>query len=153
VAQTACACANKSGAATEDRPYRFLGNSFHTFAGCERGARMNIWQMKKREYCRGRLLVRAGRFIGVHLLGSCLLAGQAPASASVHCRYLTQQRSTEDKTDLRPLDAEKPVVRELAAGGIHAYSIALAAGQFIHIAVEQKGINVALTLLAPDGAK
>ncbi|MBA3765428.1 MAG: tetratricopeptide repeat protein, partial [Acidobacteria bacterium] len=45
----------------------------------------------------------------------------------------------------------KPVEREIAGGQEHAYRIALQAGQFVRFVVEQKGIDVAVALAAPDG--
>ena len=47
----------------------------------------------------------------------------------------------------------QPVEREIAGGESHAYQISLAAGQFLRVVVEQKGVNVALVLTAPDGKK
>src|SRR5439155_20768978 len=41
--------------------------------------------------------------------------------------------------------------RELAGGQTHTYQIKLTAGQFLRVVVEQKGIDVAVALVAPDG--
>jgi len=51
------------------------------------------------------------------------------------------------------LEAGKSIARELAAGQKHVYKILLAANQYVHIKVEQQGVDVALTLIAPNGAK
>jgi CHAT domain-containing protein/tetratricopeptide (TPR) repeat protein len=40
---------------------------------------------------------------------------------------------------------------ELAAGGSRLYAIDLRAGEFVHVVVEQHGIDVAAALLGPDG--
>lgn len=45
----------------------------------------------------------------------------------------------------------QPVERGLAGGESHTYQIALTAGQFMHVVVEQKDVDVALTLAGPDG--
>ncbi|HZF40270.1 MAG TPA: tetratricopeptide repeat protein, partial [Blastocatellia bacterium] len=54
------------------------------------------------------------------------------------------------------LDAQKlapgaPVERDLSGGQAHDYRIALEAGQGIRIEVEQRGVDVILTLSGPDG--
>ena len=43
------------------------------------------------------------------------------------------------------------VERELSGAEFHAYRIAAAAGDFIHLTIEQRGIDVAVTLIRPDG--
>jgi CHAT domain-containing protein/tetratricopeptide (TPR) repeat protein len=43
------------------------------------------------------------------------------------------------------------VEREIAGGESHSYQISLAAGQFMRVVVEQRGIDVKLALAAPDG--
>ncbi|MEP6944845.1 MAG: PPC domain-containing protein, partial [Acidobacteriota bacterium] len=45
----------------------------------------------------------------------------------------------------------QPIERTIAGGESHTYQISLSAGQFVHFTVEQKGIDVALVLAAPDG--
>ncbi len=50
-----------------------------------------------------------------------------------------------------PLEPGQIVEREIAGGQTHAYQIALAAGQFLRVEVEEQGIDVALTLASPDG--
>ncbi|HXG67413.1 MAG TPA: VWA domain-containing protein, partial [Blastocatellia bacterium] len=49
------------------------------------------------------------------------------------------------------LELRQPVERELAAGQAHAYRVNLAAGQYLSVAVNQKGIDVEVVLLGPDG--
>ena len=50
-----------------------------------------------------------------------------------------------------PLVAGRAVEREITGGESHTYKISLAAGQFVRVVVEQKGIDVALGLAGPDG--
>ena len=45
----------------------------------------------------------------------------------------------------------QPVAREMRGGEQHTYKIKLSDGQYVRIALEQKGIDVVLTLLAADG--
>ncbi|MBA3766487.1 MAG: tetratricopeptide repeat protein [Acidobacteria bacterium] len=45
----------------------------------------------------------------------------------------------------------QPVEREIAGGESHTYRIALQAGQFMRVVFEQKAVDVALALAAPNG--
>jgi tetratricopeptide (TPR) repeat protein/CHAT domain-containing protein len=47
----------------------------------------------------------------------------------------------------------KPIERELSGGQSHSYQITVAAGQYMHVVVDQRGIDVVVTLYAPDGKR
>ena len=49
------------------------------------------------------------------------------------------------------LQLGKPIQRELRGGETHLYKIHVEAGQFVHVVVLQKGIDVAVTLRDPSG--
>ena len=49
------------------------------------------------------------------------------------------------------LELGKPIKRELAGGQSHSYKFTLTSNQYAHIVVEQKGIDVEVTLFGPDG--
>jgi CHAT domain-containing protein/predicted negative regulator of RcsB-dependent stress response len=51
------------------------------------------------------------------------------------------------------LEPGKPVERELSGGQSHSYKIALVSGQYLHVVVAQRGIDVVVELFAPDGKK
>src|SRR5262249_42632908 len=51
------------------------------------------------------------------------------------------------------LEPGKPVERELSGGQSHSYKITAISGRYLHIVVEQRGIDVAVALFAPDGKK
>jgi CHAT domain-containing protein/tetratricopeptide (TPR) repeat protein len=51
------------------------------------------------------------------------------------------------------LEPGKPVERELSGGQSHSYKITMISGQYSHIVVEQRGIDVAVALFTPDGKK
>lgn len=53
-------------------------------------------------------------------------------------------------SDLRP---GRTVARELAGGASHTYTVMLEAGQFVHVVVEQKGVDVALLLFDQRGGR
>ncbi len=51
------------------------------------------------------------------------------------------------------LESGKPIARELSGGQSHSYKITVISGQYLQIVVEQRGIDVAVALFAPDGKK
>jgi CHAT domain-containing protein/Flp pilus assembly protein TadD len=51
------------------------------------------------------------------------------------------------------LTAGQPIDRRIAAGQTHSYRIQLAAAQYLDLVVDQRGIDLALTLFGPDGGK
>jgi hypothetical protein len=55
--------------------------------------------------------------------------------------------------DVRLLELGKPIERELAGGQTHVYRVMLASGQYLHVVVEQKGIDVVVSLFGPDGLR
>ena len=63
------------------------------------------------------------------------------------CSGVSAQVAPEPQT----LVPGQPVEREIAGGESHTYQITLQAGQFVRVVVEQKAIDVALVLAAPDG--
>lgn len=55
--------------------------------------------------------------------------------------------------DIRPLTLGQPIERELKSGEFHTYTLAPQAGQFLNVVVEQKGIDVVVTLFDPKNQK
>jgi CHAT domain-containing protein/uncharacterized protein HemY len=55
--------------------------------------------------------------------------------------------------DVHRLEADKAVGREISEGETHSYRVRLEAGEFIHIFIYQRGMNVMATLFALDGNK
>src|SRR5205823_8383348 len=53
--------------------------------------------------------------------------------------------------DVPLLVLDQPIERELARGETHAYRVTLAAGQYLRVMVEQRGVDLSLTLFGPDG--
>jgi len=51
------------------------------------------------------------------------------------------------------LEPGKPIERELSSGQSHSYKITTISGQYLHIVVEQRGIDMAVALFTPDGKK
>ncbi|MGH9834003.1 MAG: hypothetical protein ACRD9Y_13360, partial [Blastocatellia bacterium] len=53
----------------------------------------------------------------------------------------------------QPLEPGKPVERELSGGQTHIYTLTLNANQIARVVAEQKGVDLTLSALAPDGTK
>ncbi|MGH9845228.1 MAG: CHAT domain-containing protein, partial [Blastocatellia bacterium] len=49
------------------------------------------------------------------------------------------------------LEPGKPVERELSAGQAHSYRLTLAAGEYLRVAIAQRGVNVGVAIFGPDG--
>jgi CHAT domain-containing protein/tetratricopeptide (TPR) repeat protein len=59
--------------------------------------------------------------------------------------------SAQTLPEVRALEPNKPIERELRGGEIHAYSISLTTGQFLHVTVDQRGVDLVVFLFGPDG--
>ena len=59
--------------------------------------------------------------------------------------------ATQQPHDPQSLSIGAPITRELSGGQTHSYRIALSAGQFALIQVEQRGAEALLTANGPDG--
>jgi len=55
-------------------------------------------------------------------------------------------------SDVRELVSGAAVERELAVGQSHAYRVMLTAGQYLHVTIDQRGIDVVVVLRGPDDA-
>ena len=55
----------------------------------------------------------------------------------------------EDKSP-RPLGMGKAIQRELARGQSHDYTIVLASGEYLHVVVNQHGVDLIVELFSPD---
>lgn len=53
--------------------------------------------------------------------------------------------------DTQRLELGKPIERELAGGQSHSYQIVLTSGQYVRLRVDQRGIDVVVTLFDPSG--
>jgi len=87
--------------------------------------------------------------IWIGLLASPYLwPGAPPTQASVSARSAPQ--SAQERDSLEP---GKPIERELSGGQSHSYKITMTSGQYLHVVVRQRGIDVAVALFTPDGKK
>lgn len=75
------------------------------------------------------------------------------ANAYQQAAQETTKTTGVTKQDVNALELGKPIERDLAGGQSHSYQIALTASQFLHVVVEQLGIDVVVTLHGPDDKK
>ena len=73
----------------------------------------------------------------VIILSFCLLRGTAATP-------------TEGTTAIEP---NKPVERSITAGEAQSYTLTLTSGQYAHITVDQRGVDVVVSIYTPDGTK
>ncbi len=78
------------------------------------------------------------------LLILCFSYSAAPAT----------QKKKPDKTkavESSTLEKDRPVAKELKGGESHSYEIKLSSDRYLQLVVEQRGIDVVVTVFAPDG--
>jgi len=66
---------------------------------------------------------------------------------------VTANQQKAELADGPELKLQEKIDRALAGGEAHSYRITLKTGQYLRVVVEQKGIDVAVTLFAPNGQK
>jgi CHAT domain-containing protein len=82
---------------------------------------------------------------------------QIQAFPSVFCAgkevksYKCSVNPAQVDKQIRLLEQGKPVERELTGGQSHSYQITLTAGQYVKLVITQRGIDVVVKLLGPDG--
>jgi CHAT domain-containing protein/tetratricopeptide (TPR) repeat protein len=59
----------------------------------------------------------------------------------------------QNEQGTNPLKSGEPVEQELAGGQTRSYQLQLVSNQFLHVVVEQRGIDVLVALFGPDGKK
>jgi hypothetical protein len=82
------------------------------------------------------------------LIINLLPVGAPPAQASAN-----ERGAGPSAQESGSLELGKPIERELSGGQSHSYKITMISGQYLHIVVERRGIDVAVALFTPDGKK
>ncbi len=102
----------------------------------------------------GRRQRRAGRWVSSLLLSVLLAGAGARAASPINSEAsLSYSRPSQEDKGIRLLEPGKKIERQLSGGKGHVYQISLAAGQYLQVIVDQRGIDVVVTLLGPDGKK
>jgi CHAT domain-containing protein/tetratricopeptide (TPR) repeat protein len=68
------------------------------------------------------------------------------ASAGAH-------RAAQSAQETDSLELGKPIERELSGDQSHSYKITMTSGQYLQVVVDQRGIDMAVAVFAPDGKK
>lgn len=92
----------------------------------------------------------------VILLLSCLLRTVDAHSCSLWKgapSYPSSVNPSQNEQGISPLRPGVPIERELAGGQTHSYQLLLVSNQFLHVVVDQRGIDVVVALFGPDGKK
>src|SRR5215475_5634948 len=89
------------------------------------------------------------------LLLLCGPRGAAPLNyrLCVIAKANSAKKIAPQSGEAKPLTLGVPIERELAGGQSHSYQFTLVAGQFLHAIVDQRGIDVVVTVFSPDGQK
>ena len=90
------------------------------------------------------------RRVGIHIL---LVLGLSASGEGFYSASPRQQKSDQQSSPTWTIVPGTSVDREFAAGANHSYQIELSAGQLFQADIQQKGIDVIVTLLGPDGQK
>ena len=61
------------------------------------------------------------------------------------------QQPKEPDGRTQTLELNQPIEREIASGNTHTYTVTLKAGEFMQVQVEQKGVDIVLSLYMLDG--
>jgi CHAT domain-containing protein/Tfp pilus assembly protein PilF len=88
-------------------------------------------------------------FISTSLLFLAGLSVQAMAEPFSRPGQVSSAR--QNSKDASPLQQGEVIERELSGGETHNYHLTLAPGQYLRLAVDQKGIDVLVALFGPDG--
>lgn len=88
-----------------------------------------------------------------HLLSNFLLVLAAFSFSFGADPVASAQVPSGDLKEVIKLEFGKPIEREIAGTDSHSYYITLLAGQFLRAVVDQRGIDVIVTVLDPDGKK
>ncbi|HEX8091359.1 MAG TPA: tetratricopeptide repeat protein, partial [Blastocatellia bacterium] len=78
--------------------------------------------------------------------------GSSSVSASSDA-YVEVDIGEQADADVRMLEPGKPIEREIAGGQSHSYNVALNSDEYLHLVVDQRGIDVKVLVFAPDGTK
>src|SRR5262249_37218505 len=75
-----------------------------------------------------------------------------PSSSLVQASDVAR-KAAQSAQETDSLEPGKPIERELSGGQSHSYKITMVSGQYLQVVVDQRGIDVAVALFAPDGKK
>lgn len=86
---------------------------------------------------------------GVRACAFAVLSAMSWAGAIPTATSLAQE--TPVPADTEALEPGAPLEREMSGGEVHAYRLTLRSGQFLRAIVEQRGVDVVVNVIGPDG--
>jgi CHAT domain-containing protein/Tfp pilus assembly protein PilF len=89
--------------------------------------------------------------VGLPLIRTHASSGVLYAGKEVKPGAGVVSATAQENQQPRQLEPGKPIERELAVDQSHSYQMTLAAGQYVKLAVDQRGIDVEVKLFGPDG--
>lgn len=92
----------------------------------------------------GCLTAAAGIFM------SAILLAETANSHAIHSQQTSSNAGDPQQRAPERLELGKPLEKELSGGDRHSYQVTLTAGQFLHVVVEQRGIDVVVALVGPE---
>jgi CHAT domain-containing protein/Tfp pilus assembly protein PilF len=81
-------------------------------------------------------------------LESSLTAFVCFAALSLQC--WASPNGAQNQQSIQQLKEDTPIERQLAGGETHVYRVELMAGQYLHLVVDQRGIDVVVAIISPD---
>src|SRR5262245_34485271 len=85
------------------------------------------------------------------ILVSMVMAVVVVAVPTVKAATASSAQTNADVNQPVKLEAGKPIEREMKGGEEHLYSVDIDSQQYLDVVVEQRGIDVEVTLTSPDG--
>jgi CHAT domain-containing protein/tetratricopeptide (TPR) repeat protein len=110
------------------------------------------WSADHKRLARSAKRIIAGLLVRF-LLSAVTCGAASPMQGSTSARASLPTGGAASQADARELKQDQPVERQLGGGEAHVYLIALIQGQYLHVIVEQKGVDVVVSLFGPDGKK
>ncbi|HEX2487889.1 MAG TPA: CHAT domain-containing tetratricopeptide repeat protein [Blastocatellia bacterium] len=95
----------------------------------------------------------AGRIFAVLINLLFLVAPPAAARADIAAPLARAVSGSGQDQEARLLEPGKPIEREIGGGQSHFYRLTLAAGQYLYVVAEQRGIDLVVAAFGPDGKK
>src|SRR6185295_13985910 len=94
-------------------------------------------------------------FLTTLLLSAAAIAGPHTGAEAALLTLPTIQTGAapKEETGVRTLETGKPIERKLTGGEVHRYQLALAAGQYARVVVDQRRINIAMSAFDAGGTK
>jgi tetratricopeptide (TPR) repeat protein len=87
------------------------------------------------------------------LSSALLLLGPYGITRSVSAQGKESPSRAQSEKDVRTLEVGKSIERELAGGQVHYFKVKVEVGQYLHLVVDQRGIDVVVALYFPEYKK